>query len=114
MFYHYSQNNSGGSFTSPAIHVIIEAKSAREANDKAESIGLYFNGVFEGFDCDCCGDRWSTAYDGDEKPDIYGQSPFEYVSKYGSWATDKIPFAVIHYLDGTVKTIEKEKVEKTY
>ncbi len=63
MFYHYSQNNSGGRFVycpdrGISHHVIIEAVSDRAANIIAEDIGLYFDG--EG-DCTCCGDRWSAA-----------------------------------------------------
>lgn len=48
MFYTYRQNNSGGSFkiTKKIKHfVIIEADSAKEANKKAEHIGIYFDGV---------------------------------------------------------------------
>lgn len=48
MFYTYNQNNSGGFFkiTKKIKHyVIIEADSAKEANKKAEHIGIYFDGV---------------------------------------------------------------------
>ena len=49
MFYHYSQNNSGGSFDFDqeegiTHHVVIEAESAYLADRRAESIGLYFGG----------------------------------------------------------------------
>ena len=49
-FYHFSQNNSGGSFDiseTLAHHVIIEAHSAEDANNRAISVGLYFNGCQE-------------------------------------------------------------------
>lgn len=61
MYYIFDQNNSGGSFDvndNVAEYVIIEANNNEEANDKAEDIGIYFNGVNQGLDCDCCGDRW--------------------------------------------------------
>lgn len=64
-WYHYRQNNSGGSFLvdrerGTSVNVYIEAESAYHADHRAETIGLYFGG--EG-DCDCCGDRWYTASD---------------------------------------------------
>ena len=73
MFYHYSQNNSGGSFDFDkekgiTHHVVIEAESASLADRRAESIGLYFDG--EG-DCPCCGNRWSEAYEGTDVPSVY-------------------------------------------
>lgn len=62
MFYEFQQNNSGGSFTISEKDgigqiVIIEAKDYREANERAEEIGLYFDGCYKGLDCSCCGDR---------------------------------------------------------
>jgi hypothetical protein len=72
MFYKYNQNNSGGHFIindEVTKHVIIEADSAEEANQRAEKIGIYFNGVSCGQDCDCCGDRWSSAWSIDGKPE---------------------------------------------
>jgi hypothetical protein len=86
MFYTFYQNNSGGNFTGPAVYVIIEANSAKEANDRAEDIGLYFNGASEdengwSRDCPCCGDRWTAQWsdaDGTEKPEIYGKHPATY------------------------------------
>jgi len=61
-FYHYDQNNSGGAFIEPALNVFVEASSSDEANAVAEANGLYFDGIEEGRDCDCCGDRWSRAW----------------------------------------------------
>jgi hypothetical protein len=100
MFYTYSQNNSGGSFDIDLElgimkYVIIEANSADEANDRAEDIGLYFNGCDAGRDCECCGDRWWTTHDfsAAEKPEISGELVGE---KEGS-------DIAVHYLDGTFK-----------
>lgn len=69
-FYTFSQNNSGGSFdidhaSGIGEAVIVEANTADEANTKAEAIGLYFDGVDEGMDCGCCGDRWHRADESD-------------------------------------------------
>lgn len=80
-FWHFNQNNSGGSFSfnkkaGITHHVIIEAKTADEASARAQDIGIYYDGVREGMDCGCCGDRWSEPYgDGDDAPLVYGK-PF--------------------------------------
>ena len=68
-FYTFRQNNSGGAFTSPAINVFVEADSADEANDIAESYEVYFDDDYD-FDCKCCGQRWSRAdeWDACEEP----------------------------------------------
>jgi hypothetical protein len=85
MFYCYNQNNSGGTFDDGLLikpYVLIEANSSEQADDIAESIGIYFHGVEEGRDCDCCGDRWFPAWenDGTEEPTIYGKSYVNYPS----------------------------------
>ncbi|WP_339273797.1 hypothetical protein MKY59_21630 [Paenibacillus sp. FSL W8-0426] len=78
MFYTFSQNNSGGSFKRDdhvCEYVIVEADSAKDANTKAEEVGIYFNGCDDGTDCSCCGDRWYEQWndsDGTELPSIYG------------------------------------------
>jgi hypothetical protein len=73
LWFHFSQNNSGGSWVGP-MHVVIEARDAGHANERAvKECGLYFNGVGEGRDCSCCGDRWYAAQnEGEEFPHIYG------------------------------------------
>lgn len=61
MFYEFSQNNSGGSFVvneSLTHRLFIEADNVIEAQYKAEQLGCYWNGVEDGMDCECCGDRW--------------------------------------------------------
>lgn len=76
-FFHFSQNNSGGSFDfseSDGIthHVVIEAKDAEDANITAIGKGLYFDGCDSGQDCSCCGDRWyRTSDDGSDAPCVY-------------------------------------------
>lgn len=83
MFYEFSQNNSGG------YHVVddklcnrlfIEADSRDEATAKAEELGCYWDGVAEGIDCPCCGDRWGMC----DEVDIEKYSTEGYgVSVYG-------------------------------
>lgn len=120
MFYLYDQNNSGGFFQSDdkvCQNVIIEADDEREADYIAIGLGIYFDGVVNGRDCDCCGDRWSSMYgwgyaQGTEVPTIYGQSVEDgvYSDKYGiGWTT---PYAYIHYKDGRVEAVEYRKEEE--
>lgn len=106
-FFMFSQNNSGGNFVvnkekGVAHYVIIEAKDAEAANKKALALGLYFNGVAEGKDCGCCGDRWCETNDSEsaDYPHIYGVD----VSN-GIYETTFLPFAekaFIHYLDNRI------------
>jgi len=63
MIYVYNQNCSGGNFIeneSIGRVVVIQADNLDDANHKAVSIGIYFDGVTEDLDCRCCGDRWSA------------------------------------------------------
>lgn len=62
-FYNFYQNNSGGHLTindKLCHNLYIEADTFKEALEKAKSFGVYFNGVANGKDCECCGDRWSN------------------------------------------------------
>lgn len=65
-YYKFRQNNSFGNFKGPYFMVFVQANSPEEANDIVLNYGkydvnVYFDGVHKGFDCDCCGDRWSEA-----------------------------------------------------
>lgn len=105
MFFHYSQNNSGGSFTGPAHHVIVEATSAERADSIAEYNGIYFDGCDTGQDCDCCGNRWSRAWpnDGETEPRIYDKVlTNDYALGYG------LESAIVYYLDGKVAKFGKD------
>jgi hypothetical protein len=75
MYYTFSQNNSGGSWIGPQ-YVIVKADSASEANEIAENYGIYFDGVKQEIDCECCGDRWCQVWEdeGTEEPTIFGDS----------------------------------------
>ena len=113
-YFHFSQNNSGGSFIiddDVAQHVIVQAYSAKDANQIAENIGIYFNGCDTGADCDCCGDRWSEQWmneEGDETPLIYNETPeiFEdFFTPQGQ------PICYVYHLNGSKTTYRKPKQE---
>ena len=105
-FYEFIQNNSGGSFVNSekdgiCEYVIIEALNANDANNRAEDIGLYFDGCDNGRDCPCCGDRWYKVdeSDGEDKPSIYGESVYD---------TKKTRYrdkCFIHFLDGKIEEV---------
>ena len=60
----FTQNNSGGSFDEDMpYNAYIEAPTWYEANEIALRMGIYFEGVSMGIDCDCCGDRWSAQWE---------------------------------------------------
>jgi len=80
----FRQNNSGGNFivdNDVDAYVIVQAHNADEANQLAQRIGIYFNGVDDGIDCECCGDRWDKAWvtegtegtEGTDEPMVYGE-----------------------------------------
>jgi len=90
MFYTFRHNNSGGYFKGHYVLVCVECDSLEDANDQAELNGISF-GMFGS--CECCGPRWSRAWDEDsltETPTHYGDPLSE---SRDSW--------VIHYKDGT-------------
>lgn len=78
-WYCYYQSNSGGKFIvndNVAKYVLIQARSAEEANRFAEGIGIYFDGACFGYDCPGCGDRWHRHIAdeaGSDDPQIFGQ-----------------------------------------
>lgn len=79
-FYFFNQTNSGGSFDvdNKVCHrVIIEASDDAEAIDIAENIGIYFDGCENGYDCSCCGDRWSRPWSDDYKEFPYTFGSFD-------------------------------------
>lgn len=97
-FYEVSQNNSGGSFdvNEKVCHrLFIEAKSEEEATSIAEDLGCYWNGVSEGMDCPCCGDRW------------YGVDEVNLNDMNTKWNG----YEVAEWLDGKKHQSESEKLE---
>lgn len=103
-YFYFKQNSSGGSFdidNSVTIRVWIEADTAEQANNKAEKIGIYFDGVNNDMDCSCCGDRWSPALTSEAEP-------FPILSSSTGWVEDGQYHTIIYHADGTVSRILKE------
>jgi hypothetical protein len=112
VFFDFRQNNSGGWFRIDpddgiSVHVIIEADNAEQANDKAERLGIYFDGCATGNDCPCCGSRWYSVddSDGNEVPCVYDTPVHggELIMSSG-WAGAS-PEGFVHYMDGTMEAI---------
>ena len=104
-FFTFHQNNSGGDFIvdgDVSYYVVVEAHNAEEANERAEKIGIYFDGCADGTDCPCCGDRWGRAWknEGTNTPQIDG----EIVSQKSPGVFSRIEgiFCYVYYLDGTI------------
>jgi hypothetical protein len=106
-FFHFDQNNSGGSYdiddnVSPLV--IIEAADDDAAYDKALEIGIYFGGVADGRDCECCGDRW---YSQDE-----GIETFDEEAILKDWRNKSVhrgeTYAIVHFIDGSKKLFNRD------
>lgn len=114
MFYTFRQNNSGGKFKiDKAIkhYVVIEADNAEKANTIVNYVGIYFNGVEDGYDCPCCGDRWYKVDESDakKKPTLYGKDITKYVE---DWPMGEHKEYIIYYKNGDVKIGKiKEKIK---
>lgn len=104
MFYEFRQNNSGGSFDRNNLvdsSVIIEAESIEEAINISKDIGIYFDGVSKGVDCNCCGDRWHEPWEETEVPSHYGTELL--MSNISLVKRPNEHTVVIHYSDGRVR-----------
>ena len=103
LYYTYRQNNSGGRFiTDDEVcgFVVIQAHDEKDADRRAQNIGIYFNGVDAGWDCSCCGDRWDEAWeDGTEQPELYGKTPEDYNDAFTKKGE---VFCRVYYIDGSV------------
>jgi hypothetical protein len=107
-YYCFRQRKSGGSFVvndKVSYTVIIQAKNSDDANNKAEEIGIYFNGCYTGYDCSCCGDRWSTAWEeGTKKPRIYNNHPRDHREE---WANNGEIYCYVYKANGKIKEYRK-------
>lgn len=120
-WYEFNQNNSGGSFhvNSYVCHrVFIEAETEEAAVEKAEGMGIYFNGCEDDRDCPCCGDRWYRTYDAVEFPIDFGRDGvFEAMEPYVCFLATKYgwtdPDIRLYYADGRVGEVSFEG-ELTY
>ena len=99
-YFSFSQNNSGGGWAIDqeagiGIKVFVQASSPAEANAKAEAIGIYFDGVANGNDCSCCGNRWTECWESDT-----GDEEAPKASKVSDGDT-----VFVHHADGTIEKI---------
>lgn len=112
-WWRYRQRNPGGGFDEEyGYTTYIHAPSASQADDIAENNGIYFDGVRYGRDCSCCGDRWSSAWDGE--PDLEDCTVAELAEKLV--ANDELKYAVDWNLgiriidsDGTVHWLRRHE-----
>lgn len=117
-FYEVSQNNSGGSFVvnDKVCHrLFIEASSEEESLSIAEDLGCYWNGVSEGMDCECCGDRWygSDEIDFDKINNKWnGYEYAAYLSSYNESVENLIDKIKSNFPDA--RWAEELKVENKY
>ena len=105
-YYTYRQNNSGGSFVSPAMNVVIKAETPEQADTIAIANGIYFDDNYE-IDCSCCGTRWDRAGDwmaSDVVPDVS-----ENVFRMSNWdnITPQIVIEQMSAVSITIRTTNK-------
>ena len=94
-YFKFNQNNSFGHFSGTPL-VFIQADNAKAANAIAQDNGIYFNGVADGIDCDCCGDRWHPVHDDDAMDvptDYVADSNFDYKKKIYNDGDDYIDYS---------------------
>lgn len=103
-WYHFRQNNSGGSFVHEdnelSHHVFIEAMDSTHANAIATKLGVYFDGCDRGMDCSCCGDRW---HDVDESYKVdfpfKAWSGYQFNNTHKTWPINTIDEVAQFYAD---------------
>lgn len=102
-YFTYNQNNSGGYFIrndEVADYVIIQASSAKEADEKMSDISYDHDSY-----CQCCGERWwidSDESDGKDGPMVYKddiRDSFEVNFDANN------AYALIYNIDGTIDKI---------
>lgn len=107
MWFDFTQNNSGGSFhTDDKVchRLFIEAYNYNKAEQFAQELGVYFDGVDEGIDCGCCGDRWSRGHEVIFPLDYGDRTIFNSIEEWAQFLADKYgwttPDARIFYKGG--------------
>ena len=92
-YYTYHQNNSGGRYdVGPVMApiMIVQAHDCEEANHLAQRIGLYWDGVAMGMDCEC------GEHDATPEPTIYGSTDLE---KWSVRRHDREPQVYVRVFD---------------
>lgn len=109
-FYHFRQNNTGGSFDYDrdlgiTVNVVIEGDDADDITERAAKIGLYWDGCQYEKDCPCCGDRWSRPWAEhlDEHPMVYGEPVGSVTYTYGKPLRDGKNNICVHFADGRME-----------
>lgn len=103
-FYIFDQNNSGGYWNKILGYVvIIEAETPEKANEKAEEIGIYFDGVENDIDCECCGDRWCRVED--KYDEVEPEKLKDFVEEIKHYQKKWELTSNIYYADGRVEEI---------
>lgn len=102
-FYIFNQNNTGGYWDKLlGFKVIVEAENPRQANKLAEVMGVYFDGVESGEDCECCGDRWCEVDEDDAvEPENLAKELEDIKRRQKDWELS----SAIRYADGRVEEI---------
>jgi hypothetical protein len=105
-YFKFSQNNSGGHFEIDdergiGVEVLVEAVDLGHSISRASDIGLYFDGVAAGIDCQCCGDRWSHPWndDGEDAPTADNKYNFR-------WH----PTVYVHRINGKIERLTKSSL----
>lgn len=102
-FYVFQQNNTGGTWDKYLGYVVIvEAENPEQANELAEDMGIYFDGVNFGPDCPCCGDRW---YEVDEDDAIEPEDLAEELEDIKRYQKDWGLHSTIRYATGKKEII---------
>ena len=96
-FFRFRQNNSGGVFVvnaKVAHSVVVEAHSPQHANHRAKEMGM-----FDMSFCECCGPRFSKAFDSEDGFD----SVDEAVARCRASSYQAKDSVVVHFKNGHSK-----------
>ncbi len=105
-FYYFRQNNFRGIFeiddaAGIGPSVWVEAQNYRQANSRALSLGIYFDGVKSECDCECCGERWYPACKSDAEEAVRISLGYDF-----SWHNT----VYVHTIDGEIHRVTKRNV----
>jgi hypothetical protein len=106
LFYTFYQARSREKYIvddSVGHYVIIEAKKSPDANQRAISVGVYFDGIIKKIDCPCCGERWKRADDASRNKQLRGNQSITIdgrpLDRFVSYSTET-EIAHVYYENG--------------